>query len=355
MSSNGYHRNGNDNQEASFTLLASGKPRWRSMGAGFGIEFVVLMCAIWIPTLFPTQMKQAAHYVEMRVIDVPYTPPPKPQPRVQPKLVPVKRVEEAKLQPEPKPVIPDPPKPKIFEPVFEKLNRVVPRERRNPTPAPKVNEWARMVPDVKTNSLGSSAMPTIRNPRTEVQTGGFGDPQGLPTTNRKMVAPVNINAAGDFNLPEGPGKGNGRGGAKGREGVVASAGFGNQTAIAGGERNGGRVQEAGFGNEETASNEAHVKKAAAAPQEQPVVILYKPVPQYTAEGRQLRIQGAVVLQVIFKASGEVQVLRVVQGLGHGLDENAEIAARQIKFTPAKEDGRPVDFPANVRINFELAY
>ncbi|HEU5411013.1 MAG TPA: energy transducer TonB [Candidatus Acidoferrales bacterium] len=350
-------QNTNQESQGAFTLLASGKPRWRSFGTSFVIEIIILLCAIWIPALFPKQMEHAAHYVTTH-IDVPYIPHYKPQPIVKPKFVPVKHVvEEAKLQPpvvKEQPVIPDPPKPKVVDPVFAKLN-AVPAVRHNKTEAPKVNEWARMEPDVKTNSMGSSAMPTITNPRTLVQTGGFGDPNGLPATNSKQMHPVNINAAGDFNLPQGPGKGNGRGGAKGKEGVVASAGFGNQTAIAGGQRNGGKVETGGFSNQQAASSGPR-KKAEAAPQETPVVIQFKPEPQYTAEGRAKRIQGSVVLEVVFKASGEVQVLRVVKGLGYGLDENAETAARQIKFTPSKTaDGQPVDFPATVRIDFELAY
>jgi outer membrane biosynthesis protein TonB len=48
------------------------------------------------------------------------------------------------------------------------------------------------------------------------------------------------------------------------------------------------------------------------------------------------------------------VLRVVQGLGYGLDEQAETAARQIKFKPATQDGQPVDQTAIVHIVFALA-
>jgi TonB family protein len=348
MSSNGNHFN-----EGSFTLLASGKPRWRSFGAGFGIEFVVLACALWIPALFPKQMVEAKDYVVTR-ISLPELQPFKPQPKAQPKVAPVRR-EVAKVIPKPEPVVvPDPPKPKLIEPVFAKLN-VAPVVRHNPTQAPKINEWARMVPDKDTMSLGSSATPDLKKPRAPVQTGGFGDPSGLPTTARKMTQPVNINAAGGFDMPEGPGKGNGTGGAKGTQGVVASAGFGNQTAIAGGERNGGQVQTGGFATEQ-ATDTPHVRKTSEdTPATQGPVILYKPEPQYTAEGKADKIQGEVVLQVVFKASGQVEVERVVKGLGHGLDENAELAARQIKFTPAKQDGQPVDFPANVRIDFELAY
>lgn len=349
---NGYHSEQADPGSA-FTLLTSGKPRWRSFGAGFGIEFVVLACALWIPALFPKQMVQAKDYMVTR-LSLPDLTPLRPQPKVQPKMVKRRVVEKVLPKPEPV-VVPDPPKPKLIEPVFQKLN-VVPVVRHNPTQAPKINEWARMEPDKPTISMGSSAMPDLKKPKAAVQTGGFGDPQGLPSTNAKQRNPVNINEAGGFDMPEGPGKGNGTGGAKGEQGVVASAGFGNGTAIAGGERHSGAVEEGGFSSASQMTNGPRVRKTADdRPETQGVVILYKPQPQYTAEGKADKIQGEVVLQVIFKADGEVQIIRVLQGLGHGLDENAEAAARQIKFTPAKQDGQPVDFPANVRIDFELAY
>jgi len=86
-----------------------------------------------------------------------------------------------------------------------------------------------------------------------------------------------------------------------------------------------------------------------------VDILEKPHPVYTAEGRSLKIEGDVVLDMVFLASGSIQVNRVISGLGHGLDDAAVRAAQLIKFKPAKRDGQPVDFPARVRIEFRLAY
>ena len=95
-------------------------------------------------------------------------------------------------------------------------------------------------------------------------------------------------------------------------------------------------------------------EAAAAVE--PVVILEKPKPVYTPEAIKLNLEGEVLLEVVFPASGgEVQVNRVVKGLGHGLDEAAMRAARQIKYKPAISGGRPIDFPAVVHIVFQIAY
>jgi TonB family protein len=86
----------------------------------------------------------------------------------------------------------------------------------------------------------------------------------------------------------------------------------------------------------------------------PVQILFKPTPTYSSEGKAKNIEGEVLLQVVFTASGDVKVLRVVQGLGYGLDESAESAARQIRFKPAQQDGQTVDSTAIVHIVFQLA-
>jgi TonB family protein len=86
----------------------------------------------------------------------------------------------------------------------------------------------------------------------------------------------------------------------------------------------------------------------------PVEILYKPLPVYTQEARQIRLEGEVLVQVMFTASGELRIQQVVRGLGHGLDEAALRAARQIRFRPARRNGEPYDSVALVHIVFELA-
>ena len=54
------------------------------------------------------------------------------------------------------------------------------------------------------------------------------------------------------------------------------------------------------------------------------------------------------------ASGTVEVIRVVQGLGYGLDEAARAVAMGIEFTPATQDGKPVDHISTVTVQFDLS-
>ena len=211
---------------------------------------------------------------------------------------------------------------------------------------------------VKTGTLntGSEAQPTLTAAVERVQTGGFGNPQGFASPENPSEH-GNVARVGSFDLPPGPGNGNGSGGASGARGVVASSGFGNGVAVppaANGNRTG--VKSGGFGAVTVAPEaKAAPKQAESAPAVQPIVILEKPNPVYTDEARRLRIEGEVLVEVIFRASGQVQAVRVVKGLGHGLDEAALRAAEQIRFKPAIQQGQPVDFPAVAHIVFQLAF
>src|SRR4029077_17205796 len=167
---------------------------------------------------------------------------------------------------------------------------------------------------------------------------------------------TNVARLGSPALPGGDGYGNGTGGAKGVRGTVASTGVGN--GVANPPEGGGKpgtVQSGGFADQSVVTEGPKKKAASADTGTASVTILEKPRPEYTAEGRNLKIEGDVALDVVFLANGTVQVKGVVSGLGHGLDEAAARAAQQIKFKPAKRDGETVDFPARVRIEFRLAY
>jgi TonB family protein len=205
---------------------------------------------------------------------------------------------------------------------------------------------------VYTGSFGSSAPPTLKAAEQLVQTGGFGAPDGLKGAG-KDNAHLAVTQTGSFDLPNGSGKGNGTGGAKGLQGTIASAGFGDGIAQSVQLRTQAVTQVGGFGSQQIAANTPkHITENG--PATNPVDITYKPNPVYTPEARNLQIQGEVLLEVVFGANGQLHVNRVVRGLGHGLDEAAEAAASKIQFKPALHEGSPVDSTAVVHVVFQLA-
>src|ERR1700732_171884 len=348
---------------ARLELLPEGKPRWNRIGVSAIVQVVLIGFVLLVPLLYPEKIKPVLHMdivqLAQPVIEIPVAPPPPPPP---PK----------KIRP-----TPPPPKPEVVEPVklnpqqphiFVTQKVIQPKIEKVETKAPELNpvlqaanintdtnQPKRPREEVKMNNLnsGSAAPATIVAPVNKVQTGGFGDPNGVPG-NGDPKKSTNINRLGSPALPGGPGYGNGTGGDKGARGAVASTGFGNGTANppqGGGKK--GSVQSSGFGDQ-TVVTDAPKKKAEVASGTGSVTILDKPRPEYTAEGRSLKLEGDVVLDLVFLANGTVHVNRVISGLGHGLDEAAIRAAQQIKFKPAKQDNQPVDFPARVRIEFHMA-
>ena len=54
-----------------------------------------------------------------------------------------------------------------------------------------------------------------------------------------------------------------------------------------------------------------------------------------------------------KSDGSVGPVKLLQGLGAGLDERAVEAVRQWRFSPAKRYGTPVDVIVEVAMEFKL--
>ena len=134
--------------------------------------------------------------------------------------------------------------------------------------------------------------------------------------------------------------------------------FGNGTAIADNRvhTRSTVVQPGGFGDSDVLvppTTHSQVSQTAII-HAVPAEILFKPTPTYTPEARNLHIEGEVLLEVTLQASGNLRVLRVVQGLGHGLDDNAVRAAEQIHFKPATRNGQPADSTVVLHIIFQLA-
>jgi TonB family protein len=339
-------------------ILPERKMDRRALAASYGLLVFLIIVMINIGWIWPDSLNINRQYHVTELI---------PLPSLQPKPLEVKtppRTLHAKLLPK--------------VPVFDTPKLAVPREIRVPRPeqpdiAPpkiEVNHFtpsvvkqvtggARPTLIVHTGEFGSSATPTVNAPIQKVQTGGFGDPNGIKgegKPNAHLVAA----STGAFDLPPGPGNGNGAGGAKGIKGTIASAGFGNGIAQAGqgdGRSNGrgATVQTAGFSTQQFSQGPARPQQAESGPATTPVEIISKPNPVYTEEARQLRLQGEVLLEVSFGANGQLHVNRVVRGLGHGLDEAAISAANKMRFKPAQHLNQPIDSTAIVHVVFQLAY
>jgi TonB family protein len=142
----------------------------------------------------------------------------------------------------------------------------------------------------------------------------------------------------------------------GRPGHVVDVAFESAPASRGSSRrSGGVVKETGFGEEApAAAPRKREPERTLSALDSEVEILSRPKPVYTEEARDLRLEGDVVLDVVFEAAGVLRVLGVAQGLGHGLDEAAIVAAKKIQFNPARRDGAPVDHQARLRVVFRLA-
>jgi TonB family protein len=340
-------------------LLPEKKWDWRAFAASYGLITALIIFFLMFGLIMPDTLQLGANYHVTELIPRPAL---KPERLPKPKPLPL----HAKLLPPP--------------PVFDTPKLIVPHEIRAAKPQPQeieppkvaLNNFAPAV--LKTvggarpvlihtgDFQGSSLTPTVNAPIQKVQTGGFGDPNGLkPSANSKPGGKLIASAAGSFDMPVGPGYGNGSGGAKGIRGTVASADFGNGVATPGrGDgRSSGRgnaaVQTSGFGTQEVAQVTPHVQRMDTNPTTTAVEITYKPNPVYTDEARKLKLEGEVLLEVMFGANGQLQVIRVVRGLGHGLDEAAIAAANKIRFKPATRTGQSADSTAIVHVVFQLAY
>jgi TonB family protein len=337
-------------------LLPEKKWNWRTFAASYGILSGLILLLIIVGIMATDTLLPGVTYHVTELIPRPSLRPerlPKPKP------LPL----HAKLLPP--------------EPVFQAPKLIVPKEVRAPKPQPQeieppkvvVNNFAPAVLKTMNGArpvlihtgefAGSSATPTVNAPIERVQTGGFGDPNGLkPSANSKPNGKLIASTNGSFDMPVGAGQGNGSGGANGIKGTVASADFGNGVATGGqgnGRRSGQGVQTSGFGSQEVAQNTPHVQRMDSGPTATSVEITFKPNPIYTEEARNLKLEGEVLLEVEFAANGQLHVNRVVRGLGHGLDEAAIAAANKMRFKPAAKNGQAVASTAIVHVVFQLAY
>jgi len=331
---------------------------WRSQTTSALIHGGVIAMALLITVPVVRESRKAQPHVTLLA---PVSTAPTP------KIAPVRKIEIPHLSarlPVPPPVI-KPPENKM---VAEKPQPViVPPTVKAIAPEPPVIAKLDNTPASQPAKVMEAAKAP---PVPKVQVGGFGDPNAVRAAETRP-APVVMAKVGSFDSATGAGQG----GAAGQSGSVKLSTFGNAENAASARNNSSAIQTGSFGNGPAAGAGANVNghgqikssgfgdtlaaapapktPQAVAPVFTPVEILYKPKPTYSEEARNMRVEGQVSLEVVFQASGSVKVVRVIRGLGHGLDEAAQRAALQVRFKPAKRAGVAVDQSATISITFEL--
>lgn len=94
-------------------------------------------------------------------------------------------------------------------------------------------------------------------------------------------------------------------------------------------------------------------QAAFAARPSPPVLISKHEPKYSSEARKAGLQGSVLVSLVVGTDGIPQNVKVLRGLGLGLDEKAVEAVQGWKFEPARKAGEPIAVPAQVEVNFRL--
>jgi TonB family protein len=341
--------------QTNFGLLPEPEGRPIAFLMSWTINLAIVATALIVGMTARQVLQQ--HY-EMTELVIPNNPPP-----------------PVKIKEPPPQELPPPPEP----PKVELQPRQIEMPKPKPEPKPiqmeaKVNlppvqpkpQTVILAPQPKA-ALAAAAMPA-QNPQVKPSTAPvhLGQTFGV-TPNPNATRPATVAAIGNpYGGMNGPaiaphgivgstGIGNGTkfGSSAGVVGKVASAGIPGATGSGPGTTgNYGKVASAGI---PAMTAVAAAPKVTAEPvRATEVEVLSKPPVQYTSEARQLRVQGDVVLSVTFLASGQIVVRGVIRGLGHGLDEEAERVAQQIRFRPATSNGRPVDVTTRITITFQLA-
>jgi TonB family protein len=274
--------------------------------------------------------------------------PPKPKP-IEAKVEPPKiKVPDIKVPEPPKPVVkmetpkpnllPAPPKQVIAMAAPKVVNlgqpkaASIPNNDAHPSPV-RLGTTDSPIKDLKGPAVapvalgrgvpGMSASNTGSGPPASKVTLGSGQPDGKAVRGGGAVAVTGI-----------------------PHGVVGGTGPANGT---------GQPQQVNMGHNEPPAMPKPPQAATETTRIKAPKVVYKPKPEYTAEARQLHLEGMVSVRIRVLPNGQVEVLGVTNGLGHGLDESAKRAVMATKFEPATDaSGHPVTWDGVVNVAFQLA-
>ena len=166
-------------QQTLFSLLPETRTPWTEFVFSTGMQAAVVVLLIWIRLLYPTVVTPPEHTfrsVELVSTPVPVNHQPQPPLRLRQPAVIARLDPPASALRLPAPLVKTPVKVQD-DPAPRVAISASKLEPLPPAPAPAFPKQA-----VRTNvfSSGSSATPTMARAPSQVQTGGFGDPNGIP-------------------------------------------------------------------------------------------------------------------------------------------------------------------------------
>lgn len=345
-----------DLQFRHFGVMASPRQSQASLYGSIAINVVLALIVIILGaaarrTVLDNRKREA---VLVMPVEIKPVPPPKVIP---PKF------------PPPKP-LPTPP-PKVVLPEVKPIELPHPQPMAHPlpavTPAPPRQVVAAAAPKPTAVNLGRSAsVPNQDAHPAAVSLGAQNNP--IAPSNRPAVAAIDLGHTGLRGMPPGSGRGPNSAavnlGSGQPQGSIGGAGSHAVQGVKLGGVTGGTGNKPGNGLGSRPAQVAlgHAPEPAASsvhldhpPVRQGPQVVYKPEPVYTAEARALHLEGRVAVRIKVASGGQVSVLGVTSGLGHGLDESAVRAIQGTRFRPALDNsGKPVDWEGVVNVTFQLA-
>jgi len=123
-----------------------------------------------------------------------------------------------------------------------------------------------------------------------------------------------------------------------------SMGNGNGSGI--GSGNGSGIGPGSGGN--TGGGVMHIGGSIRPPS-----VVFQVDPEFSEEARKAKFSGNVQVYLIVDEQGNPSHVKVVRGVGMGLDEKAVEAVRQYKFKPATQNGKPVKVDLYIEVNFQI--
>ena len=351
-----------DIQFKDFGVLNDGSQSKASLFTSVSLNVLLLLIAVILGAAAKKTMERQK--LENLTFVVPLKEVPKPEP---PKIVPPK-------------VFPKPPVMKLIEPKILKPEVKIeapkpvpmkPMETPKPVvvPAPPKVVVAAAAPKPMPVHLGQSASVVNHDAHpAAVALGSANNP--IAPSNRPATANVNLGQRGLAGMPStntgggppaqavslGNGQPGGSLGARGSQAVVGVRLGGVTNGVLGSNGNGvgSRPATVQLGQVAPPPSLGQVHTGHPPVRSGPQVI-FKPRPMYTAEATAMHLEGTVSVRIRVSSSGNVSVVGVTNGLGHGLDESAIHAVQMTRFKPALDStGNPTDWEGVVNISFQIA-